>query len=68
VLVANFIAWPIAWYVMSKWLQNFAYRINIAWTTFILSAGVALLIALLTVSYKSIKAAVANPVESLRYE
>jgi putative ABC transport system permease protein len=68
VLVANLIAWPIAWYVMSKWLQNFAYRTNIAWTTFIFSAGVAVLIALLTVSYKSIRAAVANPVESLRYE
>ena len=68
VLVANIIAWPIAWYAMSKWLQNFAYRTNITWTTFIISAGIALLIALLTVSYKSIKAALANPVESLRYE
>jgi len=68
VLVANVIAWPIAWYGMSKWLQNFAYRTNITWTAFIMSAGIALLIALLTVSYQSIKAALANPVQSLRYE
>jgi len=68
VLVANVIAWPIAWYVVSKWLQNFAYRTNLTWTTFIMSAGIALLIALLTVSYQSIKIALANPVESLRYE
>jgi len=68
VLVANIIALPIAWFAMSKWLQNFAYRTNIAWTTFIISSGIALLIALLTVSYQSIKAALANPVESLRYE
>jgi putative ABC transport system permease protein len=68
VLVANIIAWPIAWYIMSKWLQNFAYRTNMAWTTFIMSAGIALFIALLTVSCQSLKAALANPVESLRYE
>lgn len=68
VLVANIIAWPIAWYVMSKWLQNFAYRVNIGIWVFILSASLALMIALITVSYQSIKAALANPVESLRYE
>ncbi len=68
VLVANVIAWPVAWYVMGKWLQNFVYKTNITWTTFIMSAGIALFIALLTVSYQSIKAALANPVESLRYE
>jgi len=68
IIVANLIALPIAWYVMSKWLQNFAYRINIGWWI-LLSAGVlALVIALVTVSYQSIKAALANPVESLRYE
>jgi putative ABC transport system permease protein len=68
VLVANVIACPVAYYVMSRWLQNFAYRINIGPWVFILAAGMALLIALLTVSYQAIRAALANPVESLRYE
>jgi len=65
---ANFIAWPIAWYAMNQWLQNFAYRTTIRWWMFVLAGTLALLIALLTVSYQSIKAALANPVESLRYE
>jgi len=68
VLVANFIAWPIAYYAMNKWLQNFAYRINIDWWTFLLAGALALVIALLTVSYQAIRAATANPVEALRYE
>ncbi len=68
VLVANIFALPITWYIMNKWLQIFAYRTNIAWTTFIISAGIALLISLVTVSYQSVKAALANPVERLRYE
>jgi len=68
VLFANLIAWPIAWYAMNTWLQNFAYRVNIGIGIFILSASLALIIALVTVSYQSIKAALANPVESLRYE
>jgi putative ABC transport system permease protein len=68
VLIANFIAWPIAYIFMNKWLQNFAYRTNIGILTFLFAGMVALCIALLTVSYQSIKAAVANPVESLRYE
>jgi ABC-type antimicrobial peptide transport system permease subunit len=68
VLMANIVAWPVAYYAMHRWLQNFAYRTNIGISTFIFSATVALLIALLTVSYQSIKAALANPVESLRYE
>ena len=68
VLLSNIIAWPIAWYVMNRWLQNFAYRINIGWWMFVLAGVLALLIALLTVSYQAIKAARANPVESLRYE
>ncbi len=66
--IANVIAWPIAYYAMHKWLQNFAYRINIEIWIFILSGIFSLLIALLTVSYQSIKAATANPVDSLRYE
>jgi len=68
VLVANIIAWPIAYIAMGKWLDNFAYRINIGWTAFLLTAVLTSMIALLTVSYQSIKAALANPADSLRYE
>jgi putative ABC transport system permease protein len=68
VLLANLIAWPVAYFVMNKWLQNFAYRIDIGWWVFALAGGLALLIALLTVSTQAIKAALANPVEALRYE
>jgi putative ABC transport system permease protein len=68
VLIANIIAWPVAWYAMNKWLEEFAYRINIAWWIFALAGTLALLIALLTVSYQAIRAAVANPVKSLRHE
>ena len=68
VLIANFIAWPIAWYAINMWLQNFAYRIEISWWTFLFSGGIALIIALTTVSIQAIKAATANPVKSLRYE
>jgi putative ABC transport system permease protein len=68
VIVANIIAWPVAFYFMNRWLQDFAYRINISWWIFILSGGIALMIALITVSYQAIKAATANPIESLRYE
>ena len=68
VLVANVIAWPVAYVVMSKWLQDFAYRIEMSWWVFALAGGLALLIALLTVSTQAIKAALANPVEALRYE
>ena len=68
VLIANIIAWPIAYLAMNSWLQNFAYRINIGLGTFVLSALLAFIIALLTVGYQAIKAARANPVEALRYE
>jgi putative ABC transport system permease protein len=68
VAFANIIAWPVAYYFMNKWLQDFAYRIDMSWWVFILSGGIALVIALATVSFHAIKAAVANPVESLRYE
>ncbi|MFH1940473.1 MAG: ABC transporter permease [bacterium] len=68
VLAANLIAWPIAWFAMNKWLQNFAYRIEMSLWMFILAGALALLIALVTVSYQAIRAATANPVESLRYE
>ncbi len=68
VLLANIIAWPVAYFSMSKWLQNFAYRTNIEIWTFIFAMIVAFAVALVTVSYQSIKAALTNPVESLRYE
>ena len=68
VVLANFIAWPVAYYFMDRWLKNFAYRIDIGAWTFVLSGVLVLLIAIMTVSYQSIKAAVANPVDSLRYE
>jgi len=68
VLVANLIAWPLAYYAMNKWLQNFAYRIRISIWMFLASAVIALLIALFTVSYQTFKAARGDPVDSLRYE
>ncbi|MFQ5772354.1 MAG: ABC transporter permease, partial [bacterium] len=68
VLLANLIAWPVAWYAMNKWLENFAYRVSIQLWVFALAGGLALVIALITVSTQAIRAALANPVESLRYE
>jgi putative ABC transport system permease protein len=68
VLIANIIAWPVAYFTMNKWLQGFAYRTDIGLFTFFLSAFFAVSIALVTVGYQTIKAARANPVESLRYE
>jgi putative ABC transport system permease protein len=68
VAVSFVIASPIAWYGMNKWLQNFAYRISIEWWMFLLSGGLALIIAYLTIGFQSIKAAIANPVNSLRSE
>ena len=68
VLLAILIASPIAWYGMNKWLQDFAYRIPISWWIFVLSGLVAIVIALFTVSFQSIKAALMNPVRSLRSE
>lgn len=68
ILIANIIAWPIAYFAMNKWLQNFAYRINIGIGIFLISGLIALVIAMLTISCQSIKAATANPVDALRYE
>jgi putative ABC transport system permease protein len=68
VIVAFAVATPLAYFAMQRWLQDFAYRIDIGWWVFALAGGIALVIALLTVSYQAIKAALANPVESLRYE
>jgi putative ABC transport system permease protein len=68
VLIAFIIAAPVTWFAMNKWLQDFAYRINISWWMFVLAGVVAVLIALFTVSFQAIKAAIANPVKSLRTE
>lgn len=68
VVIASVIAFPVAWFSMSKWLEDFAYRININWWVFILSAAAAVIIALLTISFQAVKAAMANPVKSLRTE
>ena len=68
VIFANVIAWPVAYFVMTKWLKNFAYRTGIGFTTFLFAGLLALIIAILTVCFQSIKAALANPVDSLRYE
>ncbi len=68
VFAANLIAWPIAWYAMNKWLQNFAYRVEISIQTFIITGLFALIAALCTISYKVVRSARMNPIESLRYE
>ena len=68
VLAANLIAWPIAWYVVNKWLQDFAYHIEIGWALFLVAGIMSLAIAFITVSFQALKAATTNPVESLRYE
>ena len=68
VILSNLIAWPVAYFVMTRWLENFAYRTEIGILTFVLSGFIALVIAILTVCFQSIKAALANPVDSLRYE
>lgn len=68
ILIANVIAWPLGYFIMSQWLQNFAYRISVGFWVFLMAMAFALSIALFTVSYQTIKAALANPVDALRYE
>jgi len=68
VLVAIVIATPVAWFAMNKWLEGFAYKINIGWAVFLLSGVIAVLIAFITISFQSVKAALSNPVKSLRTE
>jgi len=68
VLIANLIAWPVAWFTMHTWLQDYAYRVDISWWVFVISGLAALFIALATVSFQAIRAAVANPTKSLRSE
>jgi putative ABC transport system permease protein len=68
VIIAAVLALPFAWYLMGKWLQGFASRIAISWWVFVFAALTALIIAFVTISFQSVKAALANPVKSLRSE
>jgi putative ABC transport system permease protein len=68
VFIAALVAFPLGWWAMNKWLQDFAYCIKIEWWVFAAAAVAALVIALLTVSFQAVKAALANPVKSLRTE
>ena len=68
VVIGFVISIPISWYLMNKWLQNFAYRIEISWWIFILAGGIAFTIAIFTVGFQAVKAATTDPVKTLRYE
>jgi putative ABC transport system permease protein len=68
IIISFLIASPVAWYLMNKWLQDYANRINISWTVFLFTGAFAVAIALITISFHAIKAAIANPVKSLRTE
>jgi putative ABC transport system permease protein len=68
VLIAIIIATPMSWYLMNKWLNDFAYRINVGWLVFVISGVTAILVAIVTISFQAVKAAIANPVKSLRTE
>jgi len=67
-VAANLIAWPVAFFVLRRWLENFAFRTNLAFWTFFLSGGLALVLSMLTVGYQSVRAGISNPIESLKYE
>jgi putative ABC transport system permease protein len=68
VLIAFVIASPVAWFVMHNWLNDFAYRVNISWWIFFAAGLLAVVIAVATISFQAVKAAIANPVKSLRTE
>lgn len=68
VLIGNIIAIPLAWYILNKWIQEFAYRASLSWWLFAIAVGLSLAVAMLTLSFQAIKAAIANPVKSLRTE
>lgn len=68
IAISIVIAIPVAWYAMNTWLQNFAYRINIGWGVFVLAGSLAVVIALITVSYQAIKSATANPAKAIKTE
>ena len=68
IVLATLIAVPVAWYAMHSWLQNFAYHISTIWDLFIAATVIVILTAFITISFQAIKAAIANPVKSLRTE
>ena len=68
VIIANIIVWPLAYYGLENWLSDFAYRIDVSALVFLIAAGVSVLLAILAVSYHVLRAAVSNPIESIRYE
>jgi putative ABC transport system permease protein len=68
IIIASIISFPVTWFAMNKWLQDFAYRISIQWWVFLLAGAIALVVAAITISFQSVKAALANPVKSLRSE
>lgn len=68
VIVAILIASPIAWYIMHKWMEDYSYQIGVQWWVFLLTAAVAILITIITIGGQAIKAALANPIQSLRDE
>ena len=68
IIIASVIAFPVAWWAMNKWLQDFAYRVNLSWWIFLAAGLLTIVIALATISFQAIKSAIANPVNSLRSE
>jgi putative ABC transport system permease protein len=68
IIISNLIAWPVAWYIMNAWLDSFAYRIGVNVSLYLLAAFVAIMIALITVGAQTIRAAMSNPANTLRYE
>lgn len=68
IVISNVIAWPLGYFIMNNWLDGFSYRISMAWYIFALAGSITVLVALITVSYQSLKAALSNPIKALRYE
>ena len=68
VLLANLIAWPVAWYASRLWLEDFAYRVVQSWTTFAAAGAVALVAAFLTVGFQAVRAAMTDPAKAIKYE
>jgi predicted permease len=68
IMLSSLLAFPVAWYAMHSWLQNYAYHISISWWVFFVAAGASILIALITISFQTIRAAIVNPIRSLRSE
>jgi putative ABC transport system permease protein len=68
IVIANIIAWPVAWYFMNNWLRDFPYRVQISWWMFAVSLAAGVIIAFCTIAFKTIKAAMVNPVNSLKAE